>query len=275
MEFQNGGVEMRNFGAVLPNSEFQDAITAITCTADTAKAIDRSSDLLPKGRVPTKKKKGYGYGFNKDTGRWGKVFYKLGESLNDGTWGTSYVIPGRTTGWQTYISDALGGGSVGATRLDKICSWYVWYFYRENKVHSDLKPFYSGNVNSPTISKIIDAEKKWAEQARQDLIFKLFLRRTRTSLDTQRDNFQKYVGQGMMPAEALELATQEAKEQANITSRKDYAEALEAVGTYGSTGGENSEEKDPETRSRVIPVVAGLSLGALTFAGLYFWGSRE
>ena len=255
---------MRNFGATASNfDQLRADIETTTCrTSQLSDKYDTYYDLLPfANKNPPKAGQTGRYWFYKpSSAEWTKYKpYWDARGWANTDW---YINKGRDKGWD-YVFDrgtidndirgAFQAGGTNANNAYNICSYYIWWLFRTNQVHPDLVPFYEGNTGTPTIAKVSQAEKRWAENERKNLIISVLLKDFQSVISDYKRNPPQ-------DGEALQNFIDKELGDLDVNNNDNWSQSLEDIG-MGSG----------DKKRSVLPMVAVASFLTVGTFALLKW----
>jgi hypothetical protein len=158
------------------------------------------------------------------------------------------------------LMDSYEYGGIPESLVHNICSYYVWYLFRTNEVHSDLKPYYSGDIYRPTLQGVTDAELKWVNAQREKFIANVAMKELIGIVNQMRMNPPSLSQKGQITSWLTQQVAQ--------TTAEDNADWSDALGEVEGVGDSEKEEEASSSGSKsILPQVAVASVLAIgTFA---------
>lgn len=249
---------MRNFGAALTQKQIVDAVT---CQGDTAAQVNSYAQILPQQNFPDTLYASQGDFIIYDTGlnKYKRIREKVG-GLSGWT-AKSYELlsesesPQISNYWKNVITYQSAGVASPEFAYNPT-SHDVHYSLIREEVLPDLLPFYNGNPFSPTVKKLMEADKARAMSIRANLVKDFSVSLAQEGLDA----YYQIISSGLkdgMNSEQLQANAENAA--ANAVNQNDNT-------TYSNTTTNDENGQGEEEESTLLPKV----LTMVTFAGIGF-----
>ena len=261
-------------GTAASAEEVRATILDTTCDpTDIAAQYDSYYDLMPYSeKEPTLTKEGRFFAFQPIGMRFEAYYPKISVKGTANSYSyKSDDLPGGAMhvgskgSIEKFIIDGLKASNLPQSYAHNICSYYIWYAYRNGEVHPDLLPYYQGDAIRWSLKGISDAEMRWAEAQRADLINKVAMQDCTSLLRAYRDNPPPVGKDGM----AQWLANQE---QQLSNDNSAYSDALEDIPDITPTDKDDDTSSDKEPS--ILPKVGVSAVTAVAVFGILMWRNR-
>jgi len=258
---------MRNFGATASNfDQLRSDLESTTCrVTQGSDKFDSYYELLPLAtkNPPELGKTGRYWYWNVLKTDWEK-YYPYWDAR--GWANTSWYIDNGETAGRMYVTDRgaiddhyrkiFQNNGMNPNYFYNICSYYVWWLFRTGEVHPDIAPFYQGNLNNNvTIKKISEAEKRWAENERKNLIRSVLLHDFESVLTEYRQQ-----GVNANDSESMQNFIDKQLGDLDVNNNENWSQSLEDIGMGSS-----------EDKKSILPMVAVASFLTVGTFALLKW----
>jgi hypothetical protein len=255
---------MRNFGAALTQEQI---IDAVTCQGDTAAQVNSYAQILPQQNYPE------------------TLFVSQGDFIIYDTVVNKYQrIQEKVGGWTGWTAENYELLTIGAMDHEIAKYWQdvitfqsadvaspefafnptsrdIHYSLIRRQVEPNLLPFYNGDPNSPTVKKLMEADRARAMSIRSNLVKDFSVKLAQEGLDAYRQVLSQGLKSGMSQ-EQIQANAENAANEATDTSKND-------VFANTTTGDTNGEEEESTILPKVLTMVAfaGIGFGAAWLRG--------